>query len=315
MSVPPAFRTAERVLGLAIYPEGDGEQPPVRRIEEAGMTDIDSADLVGESGACSLEQVIDSYHEYLQRSVGQREAMQYRARRASNFEAAATEAVVFEMLQQDALEPLVYERVGQTKSKPDFVCGQGVNKFYVEATSFREDKVTRGTGLPARDIELDRAYNFELMTREICQRVEEKSGKYHVRNPLVLALGSHHTFSHVAFGDLAVRQALECGVFQLGEHDTVEARHRDISCVLLLQLDETTWRAQGMLHPDPCHTIPANLLPDVPFARITPWPPKGTKLNVGWTSDPRHAPLHTYCPVRTPDSSARPQTGKPEGSS
>jgi hypothetical protein len=275
------------------------------------MTEADRKSWLKDTCGCHLEEVVQSYLDYLQRYVGAAEGKAYQTRRQSNFEAAATEAVVFQMLQQCGLEPLVYERVGQTKSRPDFVCGEGVNKSYVEATSFREDKLTRGTKLPARDIELDRAYNFELMTREICQRVEDKSGEYDVRDPLVLALGSRHAFSNVAFGALAVRHALESGVFfQLGEHDTVEARHRDISCVLLLQLAETSWRALGMLHPKPCHAIPADLFPDVPFARITPWPPKGTNVNVGWISDPGHTLDHPYCLVRTPDTAARPQTGK-----
>ncbi len=108
---------------------------------------------------------------------------------SNNEEAAASEAITFNWLRQNELNPKVNE--DKAKGGADFICTYGENyNFIVEVTCIGQEELYKATGLSS----IPRPTSvYKLPTSSVRQRVSGKTpqlSKYEI--PTVLAITTFH---------------------------------------------------------------------------------------------------------------------------
>jgi hypothetical protein len=143
--------------------------------------------------------------------------------------------------------------------------------------------------------------------------------------PRVLAITTEHTLGDLLLGPLGARELLtgetkitarigepqpqigwatdlRNSVFFRWKSGKVDACRTTISSVLLFAISPKMCSVVGVLHPAPMHVLPISVLPDVPFIRLTKWPPEKHMVETEWVIyHPRPAGFH-YVPAALTDS-------------
>lgn len=233
-------------------------------------------------------------------------------------EAVLAEAVVYEMFR---FRCNVAIAENESTGGPDFRCLRDGKPFYVECTSIGSAAVTRATGLPNSWEES--SGGFAQMTSQIKSIVSSKQDQLsNLDAPGLVAICSAHAKIGHVFSKLAIRSLMSgtekiyipvplnegAGAYSASEADDslffaftsdrqgVKPMRRASSAVLLVETYDRQCQVRGLLHPDPARAFPIDLMPKVPFARISNWPLKENVVAVEWVIAEPDSCAFTYRP-------------------
>ncbi len=260
--------------------------------------------------ALSVDDVLDSFEEYLRRAAAGN-LKSFQDMRKANRESAVAEAIVFQILQALHLDPQVSNVFGggadfQCTYQPNAFNSRSKYRFVVEATTLEPTAVERNTGWRNEPDEEISGGFFKPPTKQIADRI-----KYKVRQlsqhkmPRVLAIVSTHPGADVLFSNTTVEGLLlsnrqvpvpsgggttdrltdrDDSPFLSIDRNTgrVAAERPTVSAVLLVSVSGDRSSVVGILHPKPHYPLDMNAFPGIPFASVDPWPVLDGRIQVKW---------------------------------
>ncbi len=245
-----------------------------------------------------IEEVVRFYQNHLEQNYDAQLLKSFNnLLTKDNEEAAASQAIIFNWLRQNELNPKVKEHISEGGA--DFICTYGENyAFIVEVTCIGQEALYKATGLSS----IPRSTSvYKLPTHLIRQKVSGKTpqlSKYNI--PTVLAITSFHGQAWMLLGSeeaetyLTSDKVLAIPVSNPLEIENIPSQVREstllkesiffsfskqnpneivfqrqpISAVLLLPISGNNLITTGILHPEPEHSLNINVFPKVPFVRI-----------------------------------------------
>jgi hypothetical protein len=266
----------------------------------------------------NLEEMVDSYHEYLQRRHPEKSCQFAQSRRVSP-ESAMAEAITFGFLQYFHLDPEVNE--SPAKGGADFVCiGSHLspalrrmaepspeNRFLVEASSLDPESVTQRTNIPNEFPEPFSGGAFGPLTQAVCNTVKDKDRQLaKCGMPAIVAIASAHQGIAALFNEAAAEWCLvsdpqittplsdpEVGLqttnlrnslfFRPGpDRKSIVPCRQNISAILLIAVYGEHSECYGILHPEPAFPLNIRFFPKLPFIRVRPWPIADGSISTEW---------------------------------
>lgn len=256
--------------------------------------------------------VIDSFIEFL-RAGAPANLKSFQNRLRADPEAAMAEAIVFGVLQQLQLYPVIADEPG--KGGGDFLCkyrpirftDSGSWSLVVEATTLEPTSVERSSGWRNEVPEEIRGGAFSMITEKIVRRASAKVRQLSQHEmPRVLAIVSSHIGADallssalaaesvlvadrkistpIGGGESTVITDLVSSAFLQGDPETgeVKARRKSISAVLLVSVAGDRSSVLGILHPEPIYPLDIRAFPKIPFVKIDRWPIKDGGMSLEW---------------------------------
>lgn len=252
-----------------------------------------------------IEDVLTGYRGYLERKRGRQGLRRFELLYESNPEAGASEALVFNWLSSTDRRPELYEDPGTGGA--DFICRpDSRNHFIVEVTCLGSEALTKSSGFSATPGQLSFP---RAPTKMLRQRVSDKADQMSGHGmPQVLAVVSLHNGAPVLLnpeeastffvsdfnltipiGDGAGESYHSTDLknslffrFDPNDPSKVVPCRQSVSAVLLIPVSGDRISITGVLHPEPTHPLPVELIPRVPFLRLNEWPIKNGELYLGW---------------------------------
>lgn len=272
--------------------------------------------------AAEIDDVVAAYRSHLAGDVGKKLLKRFDLRLKTAPGAARAEAITFDFLIGERLEPKVLEDA--STGGADFECVSYGERFVVEVTALGDDAVTKSSGI-SDDLSGARAQYVDLnaMLLQLRSRVSGKVKQ--VRSyalPAVVVIASAHPAACIsssaggivefmtggssiaipvgpqgatgeAFSSTALREA---AFLRVNGEQSVELCRRELSAILMLTISLNGCRAMGMLHPEPHYPLPPYAFLEVPFARIK-WPMTDDLLVVEWITKSPKAKEHPFVPL------------------
>ena len=179
----------------------------------------------------------------------------------------------------------------------------GTSEFIAEITCLESDSVTRKSGLKYEPTENPSVKAFSPITRKLCDAVCGKGSQMSGYNsPGILVIACEHPLGDVLLDPTDAKRLLIGDVkigFSILNKDgwgnsitefenscflrwnqEWELSNRSVSSILLFHISGASAFVVGILHPDPVHKFPPQLLPSVPFVRLKQWPPEGDRIKI-----------------------------------
>ncbi len=266
-----------------------------------------------------IEAVLEGYREYLERKRGPGGRRRFELSYESNPEAGASEALVFNWLCSTDRNPELYEDPGTGGA--DFVCRpDSRNHFIVEVTCLGREALTKSSGFSATPGQFS---SPRTPTKMLRQRVSDKADQMSGHGmPQVLAVVSLHDGAAVLLNpeeaftffvsDFNLMIPIGPGAeepyhstdlknslffrFDPKDPSKVVPCRQSVSAVLLIPVSGDRISVTGVLHPEPTHPLPVELIPRVPFLRLNEWPIKNGELYLEWVVGSPHAAGFTIYP-------------------
>ncbi len=252
----------------------------------------------------SLNQLFGSYKSYIAaNSPGH--IINLSSMERHNPESARAEAVVHNLLLSNEADVIINE--DPTKGGADLICTNYGHQFLVEVTSFESKTVSKKSKIPDNNSDEIKAFAFShitlLLQRKASAKVDQLADEPY---PRILAITSEHIANSVLFSKYAVKELitgitkirvdlnkrsaihheiteLHASVFfKSNSEGKIEVCRKSISAILLVQVNNDSCRVYGLLHPEPVIKFRYELLPNIPFLRINPWPIKNNKIWFSW---------------------------------
>lgn len=249
-----------------------------------------------------VEDLVNNYKNFLE-NEHPNHVRSYSDRLRNQPASARAEAVTFHFFRSNLDEVQVNEV--PNKGGVDFLCKTGTSEFIAEITCLESESVTRRSGLKYEPTENPSVGTFSPITRKLCDTVCGKASQmsgYEIPGMLVIAcehpqadlLFDSFDAQRLLVGDIKIGFSIPNngkGVNSITELENScflrwnqgwELTNRSISSILLFHTSGASAFVLGILHPDPVHKFPPNLLPSIPFARLKQWPPKGGNFKIEW---------------------------------
>lgn len=262
--------------------------------------------------AAKPDEVVDSFVQYI--SVeSPKNLKSFQDRRRADPEAAMAEAVVFGMLQQLQLGPIIADAPGVGGG--DFLCkyrplkfiDSGAQEVIVEATTLEPTAVERNSGWRNEVPEEITGGPFSMITERITARASSKIKQLSQHAmPRVLAIVSSHIGADallantlaaesilisdrkisqpISGGQASVITDLKASAFLKGDPSTgkITAQRQTISAVLLISVSGDRSSVLGILHPEPRYPLDIAAFPGIPFVKIRRWPVEDGRIEIDW---------------------------------
>lgn len=251
----------------------------------------------------STKEVIESYKLFLE--VQYPKHFQSYCRRLKNQpESAKAEAVTFSILRSIFDNVLTAEDI--STGGADFLCKTDEAEFISEVTCLEAESVATQSGWKNEVPENGSAGSFSMITQMLRTKASSKIGQLSGHDfPRLLVITCEHIAADVLLGphgaetfltgdtlievpidkpieNINIVTDLRNSVFFRYKNGSIESCRRSISAILLLSIFADKTLVVGILHPDPQHKFPIELLPSVPFLRMTEWPPKNSIIETEW---------------------------------
>lgn len=252
-----------------------------------------------------IEAVLAGYKEYLERKRGWQGLRRFELLYESNHEAGVSEALVFNWLCATDRKPELHEDPGTGGA--DFICSpDSYNQFIVEVTCLGSEALTKSSGFSATPSQFS---SPRTPTKMLRQRVSDKADQMSGHGmPQVLAVVSLHNGAPVLLNpeeattffvsDFSLTIPIGTGAgepyhstdlknslffrFDPNDSSKVVPCRRSVSAVLLIPVSGDRISVTGVLHPEPIHPLPVELIPRVPFLRLSEWPIKNGEMYLEW---------------------------------
>ncbi len=230
---------------------------------------------------------------------------QYLMREKHNPEASRSEAVIFSLLRQTTENVTVNEDI--STGGVDFFCEGADHTLFAETTSIGIKATEKRSGLYNKIDPEIHAQAFSLITQTLRNRLSDKTTQ--LANQVaarILFLTSEHIFGDTLLG-VGAAKALFTGdlniAFQIDSPDSqstletklgnaaffrfnsegqIELCRTSISAVILCSIHSDKCNLVGLLNPKPTYPFPIEIFPQVPFIRLSRWPPTEKKLEMEW---------------------------------
>lgn len=237
-----------------------------------------------------IQEVVNGYQEYLKLNCSEQHQKSFNDLLTKNHEEAAiSEAVVFNWLCQNNLNPGVEEN--KSTGGMDFICSYNKkDEFVVEVTCLKREELAMSTGLSVKKFG-----GFRMPTKEIRTRISNKAKKLSgYEMPRVLAITSLHDAAPILLNsqiipgfflvsgwklnvpignsdeDFHLSTDLQEAIFFRfkGNSTEIEYCRESVSAVLLISITGNGLCATGYLHPKPTYSLNAKFLSAVPFLKV-----------------------------------------------
>ena len=222
---------------------------------------------------------------------------------------ARAEAVAFYFLR--TYSDNIHVEEDSKKGGVDFRCQKGNAEFVAEVTCLDAESVARKSGLKNEPPRNRSGGWYSGITNKLFDKVDEKTNQMSGYDcPAILVMTCEHPLTDMLLdridaeflltGDQKIAVVpfsnstenldsvtdLENSVFFLynQENGKLESCRRSISAILLFSIFGASILVVGILHPDPIHRFPIELLRSVPFVRLKSWPPEKGILEIEWQS-------------------------------
>ena len=251
-----------------------------------------------------IERTIESYKRFLEIKKPEH-FKQYLIREKHNMEAARSEAIIFALLRQMTENVTVNENL--STGGVDLLCkGAGYN-FFVETTSIGIKATAKRSGLNNIIDRETHAQAFSLITQTLRNRLSDKTTQLAKQDAArILFLTSEHIFGDVLLGVGAARELFtgdiniafkinsteseslletklgNAAFFRLNSQGKIELCRTSISAVILCSINYDKCNLVGLINPKPKYQFPIRIFPQVPFIRLSSWPPKENNLEMEW---------------------------------
>lgn len=224
-----------------------------------------------------------------------------------NIAGARAEAVTYYFLRSFRCQVENFDH--PSKGGPDFKCRKQSFEFLVEVTSLNSESVVEHSGV-VNEIP-DKIYASackkinNLIFRKAINKTKQLS-KYS-EFPRILVITTEHVHGSILF-DSTTSELLLTGNYKIQvevgktithtrnitDLDTavffrkntktgkIESCRRSISAILLIQIYDNECCTLGILNPDPKVVFHYQLLPNIPFLRVNPWPIIDNKIFTEW---------------------------------
>ncbi|MCB0281875.1 MAG: hypothetical protein KDF60_04790 [Calditrichaeota bacterium] len=218
---------------------------------------------------------------------------------------ARAQAVVHSLLQSNQVNVSIHE--DPSTGGADLLCEYYYNKFLVEVTSLVSEAVVKKSKIPDRISNEIKAHAFSQITTLLHRKASHKANQLvNDTYPTVLAISSEHIANGVLFSNHSVKEfmtgvskiridsvdnkskyqditELQASAFlRQDSNGNIEACRKSISAILLVQVNDDSCKTIGLLHPEPEIEFRYELLPNIPFLRIRPWPIEENKIFCEW---------------------------------
>lgn len=256
--------------------------------------------------------MIDSHAERLH-ELDPKTATRYTGMLAEDREACLAEAVVYDVLDGLNLQPRIIDLLGTGGA--DFECCPSSGplflrhteaRFVVEATSLALNAISERSGMSdAYTAQAGGAFN--LITRNVRQKASAKADQLaRHKMPRVLAIVSTHNDVGTLFSTAAAEYMLtsdshlrvgindaglsvtECTgleesvFFRKGQDGQIEMCRQSISAILLIGVAHRQSNVLGILHPQATYPLNIRAFAEVPFVRVSTWPPANGEIQTEW---------------------------------
>ena len=249
-----------------------------------------------------VKDLVDNYKTFLENEHSNH-VKSYRDRLRNHPASARAEAVTFHFFRSSLDEVRVNEV--PNKGGVDFLCKMGPSEFIAEITCLESKSVTRKSGLKNEPTKNPSVEAFSPITRKLCDTVCRKASQMSgYESPGILVIACEHPKADLLFdffgaqrllvGDVKIGFSIPNkgkGVNSITELENScflrlnqgwELSNHSISSILLFYISEVSAFVLGILHPDPVHKFPPQLLPSIPFVRLKQWPPEGDSIGIEW---------------------------------
>lgn len=282
----------------------------------------------------TIPEVVESYRNYLLHhqtlNPKQQALKRFDQRMSCHAEAARAEAITFEYLRHNQLNPRILEDAGT--GGVDFECEFWKDRFVVEVTAFGDAAVTAGSGVPEDIDDFGGGYlNMQAMTKMLRSRASNKSAQLSgYDRPRVLVIASQHPSSAIVLGQLGAEEFMtggaqisvpvgpegatadsymstelrEAAFIRSTKSGVIESCRRSLSAILLVAVHGKGCHVLGMRHPDPVRPLPRALLPRVPFLRVR-WPIENNQIDTEWTIHDPRPEEHFFSEIEMTDGELR----------
>lgn len=274
----------------------------------------------------SIEQVVDSYGEYIYALQGTAPLKRFVERLEASPEVAKAEAVIFAWARALGLRPEIAE--SPSSGGMDFLCRPKTGSpFELEVTAIGTEAVVNKSKLP-NDLEhIGGAYS--LITRTLRGRVKSKRkqlAKSSRGMARAIALASMHPMADLILNRMAAVSLFVSDPFisspiyadgigpggeatdlkssaflqpSANNPEIIELINREVSAILLVPILTQQVRPVGILHPAPIYPFDIFSLPLIPLLQLDSWPIKDGEIVTRWTweSDPPY-PFHQRIRLR-----------------
>ena len=262
--------------------------------------------------AANPDEVIQSFVEYI-RAESPANLKSFQDRLRADPEAAMAEAIVFGILQQLQLNPIIADEPGigggdfLCKYRPLSFSDNGSWPLIVEATTLEPTAVERNSGWRNEALDESAGGPFSMITERITARASSKIRQLS-RHPMprVLAIVSSHIGADALFsstlaaesvlvsdrhisqplggGKASVGTDLSASAFLRGDPTTgkITAQRPSISAVLLASVAGNRSSVLGILHPEPRYQLDIRAFPGMPFVKLTRWPIENGAIEIEW---------------------------------
>jgi hypothetical protein len=254
-----------------------------------------------------LNQLLENYKNFIELKFPQHYKYFCKIEK-NNPVSARAQAVVHSLLESNRVHVEIYE--DPSTGGADFLCETFGNKFLVEVTSVDSEAVAKKSNIPDDIPNEIKAHTFSQITLLLQRKASAKTGQLANENyPRVLAITSEHIANGVLFGNFSVKEFMT-GVTKISvdltssklQHQDITELHasaflrqdsqgnielcrKSISAIMLVQVNNDSCGTYGLLHPQPIVEFRYELLPNIPFLRINPWPIENNKIFCEWIID------------------------------
>jgi hypothetical protein len=276
--------------------------------------------LYGAFMSDSVEQVFDSYCEYLVATQSEDYYGNFLRRWEENAGPERAEAVVFAWAQAMGFNSRVHETT--ESGGIDFYCEPVAGApFLLEVTSLERESTERQSGL-GKDFEkmIDSmrpgqpvVAAFKLLTNAFSQRVWSKWKQFNKSDsiPRLLVIASEYSSMSAillgkdaaiallvgdamwplsgegSYGDLALPpDLLNSAFFKRDEEGRVTIQNSEFSAIVLCRILSDQLKLVGILHPEPKFPLDLDCLPPIPFLKVREWPLRDGNISLDWTMNP-----------------------------
>jgi len=252
----------------------------------------------------SIAKILENYKLHLKSESTDRFKM-FCVLAKSNPESARAEAVVFSMLNSNRLQVENHEDV--SSGGPDFICRSNENNFLVEVSCLDTNSVAKESNIP-NDISTQAgASTYNAITRLLRRKSSSKARQLSNQPlPRILAITTEHSAGDILLDGLAAERLLasdpkisvhlaqsnpitelttdlkESVFFRFSQDGKVESCRESISALLLVSIAKNSCTVLGVLNPEPAIKFDIELLPSIPFIRISPWPIEENRIHTEW---------------------------------
>lgn len=237
-----------------------------------------------------IQNIVTDYQEHIKENYNKNFQKKFNDLfTKNNEEAAISEAIIFNWLCQNNLNPEIKE--SKSNGGADFLCNYGKSyQFIVEVSCLTKDALTKGTGLREEgNMALTPA--SAMLRKKISSKVKQISP---YQMPRVLAITSLHVNANLLLG---IDGATNCLVSNWGlsipldsssqhylstdlqesifirrvnktDKPLLENCREAVSAILLIPITENRLNVTGILHHKPNYNLDILVFPKVPFIKI-----------------------------------------------